>query len=129
MTMKYLMIVKANEDHDFGQAQQAALMAAISELSTKMTKAGVLVDQGGLLPSVAGTRITANGGGLSIADGPFAETKEVIGGYAIVKADSKAEAVELGRQFMQLHTDVLGPSYEGQLEIRQMFDAPAAGSR
>lgn len=92
-----------------------------------MTKAGVLVDQGGLLPSVAATRITANGGGLSIADGPFAETKEVIGGYAIVKMDSKAGAVELGRQFMQLHTDILGRSYEGQLEIRQMFDAPAAG--
>jgi hypothetical protein len=125
--MKYLMIVKASETHDFGPAQQAALMAAISELSTKMTKAGVLIDQGGLLPSVTGTRITANGGGLSITDGPFAETKEVIGGYAIVKADSKAEAVELGRQFMQLHTDILGRSYEGQLEIRQMFNAPAAG--
>ena len=125
--MKYLMIMKAGETHDFGQGQQAALMAAISELSTKMTKAGILIDQGGLLPSVAGTRITANGGGLSIADGPFAETKEVIGGYAILKADSKAEAVELGRQFMQLHTDILGRSYEGQLEIRQMFDAPAAG--
>jgi hypothetical protein len=127
MTMKYLMIMKAGETHDFGQGQQVALMAAISELSTKMTKAGILIDQGGLLPSVAGTRITANGGGLSIADGPFAETKEVIGGYAILKADSKAEAVELGRQFMQLHTDILGRSYEGQLEIRQMFDAPAAG--
>ena len=125
--MRYLMIVKAGEKHDVGQARRAALMAAISELSTKMTQAEVLIDQGGLLPSAAGARINAHGGRLSIVDGPFAETKEVIGGYAILKADSKAEAVELGRQFMQLHADVLGPSYEGQLEIRQMFDAPAAG--
>jgi hypothetical protein len=124
--MRYLMIVKADENHQIGHAQRAALMAAVSELSTRMTEAGILLDQGGLLPSVAGARIHANGGELSVVDGPFAETKEIIGGFAILKAASKSEAIELGKQFMQLHADAVGPLYGGQLEIRQMFDAPTA---
>ena len=57
-----------------------------------------------------------------MTDGPFIESKEVIGGYAIVRAKSKEEAVEMGRDFMKLHVDVLGASYEGELEVRQMFD-------
>ena len=55
-------------------------------------------------------------------DGPFAEAKEVIGGFGILKADSKEEAIRLGMIFMQIHIDTLGPGYEGELEIRQMHD-------
>ena len=55
-------------------------------------------------------------------DGPFAETKELVGGFAIFDLESKEEAVESGREFMQLHADILGPAYEGELEIRPMFD-------
>ena len=54
-----------------------------------------------------------------MTDGPFTEAKEVVGGYAIMKADSKAEAIEMGRRFMQLHADILGPHYEMELEIRR----------
>ena len=61
-----------------------------------------------------------SGGNLNVVDGPFAEAKEVIGGFGILKANSKAEAIELGKAFMQVHVDVLGPEYEGELEIRQM---------
>jgi hypothetical protein len=56
--------------------------------------------------------------------------KELIGGYAILEASSKAEAVEYARRFMQVHLDVMGPSYEGECEVRQLFgpdDAPAGG--
>jgi len=63
-------------------------------------------------------------GKTSVIDGPFAETKELIGGYAIFDLKSREEAIESGRQFMQLHADILGSSYEGELEIRPMFDAP-----
>jgi len=57
-----------------------------------------------------------------VTDGPFIESKEVIGGYAILRAKSKEEALKMGQDFMQLHVDILGASYEGELEIRQMFD-------
>jgi hypothetical protein len=60
---------------------------------------------------------------LTVIDGPFAEAKEVIGGYAILRARSKEEAIDFGKRFMEVHREVLGPSYEGELEIRQMFDA------
>jgi hypothetical protein len=86
-------------------------------------KAGVVLDTGGLMPSSRGARVRVSGGKLTITDGPFAETKELIGGYAIIQAKSKAEAVELARQFMQAHADILGPSYEGECEVRQMFEA------
>ena len=68
--------------------------------------------------------IRLSGGNLTVTDGPFTEAKEVVGGYAIVKADSKAEAVEMGRRFMQLHADILGSDAQLELEIRQMFDGP-----
>jgi hypothetical protein len=60
----------------------------------------------------------------SVIDGPFAETKELVGGYAIFDLKSKEQAIEAGRRFMQIHADVLGSSYEGELEIRPMFDEP-----
>jgi len=56
-----------------------------------------------------------------VTDGPFAETKEIVGGFAIVDASSKEEAIAIAKGFWQLHVDVLGPSYEGGGEIRQMF--------
>ena len=87
-----------------------------------MIKAGVLLETGGLLPSSMGALVRASRGKLTVTDGPFTEVKELIGGYAILRARSKEEAIELGKSFMKLHSDVLGPSYEGELEIRQMFD-------
>jgi hypothetical protein len=122
--MRFVMIVKADEKYEAGHPPDPALMTAIGELSVNMAEAGILLDQGGLLPSSAGARIEASDGRIAVVDGPFRETNELIGGYAILKAESKAEAVERGKRFMQLHVDVLGPSYRGQLEIRQLADAP-----
>ena len=89
-----------------------------------MREAEILLESGGLLPSSKGARIQVGGGKLNVVDGPFAETKELVGGFAIMKADSRDEAIEMGKAFMQIHVDVLGPEYEGQLEIRQLMDAP-----
>ena len=119
--MRFMSIVKG-PDADAPPSQ--ALMDAIGKLSQEMVQKGVMLDMGGLLPTATGARIRLSGGKLTVTDGPFTEAKEVVGGYAIVKANSKAEAVEMGRRFMQLHADILGSGYQMELEIRQMFDEP-----
>jgi hypothetical protein len=122
--MRYLMMVKGDDDYEAGKPPSPEMMAAVGSHAEKMAKAGVLLDMGGLLPSAAGAKVVIEGGKARVVDGPFSESKELIGGYAILKADSKEEAIRLGREFMQLHVDVLGPSYSGELEIRQMADGP-----
>jgi hypothetical protein len=122
--MRFMMIVKATRRSEAGEPPDSKLIATISEHAEKMRQAGTLLSSGGLLPSSAGARIQVGGGRLNVIDGPFAETKELAGGFAILKANSREEAIEMGKSFMQIHVDVLGPEYEGQLEIRQMMDAP-----
>jgi hypothetical protein len=100
----------------------AELMAAIGKLTDEMRKSGVLVSTGGLYPSAKGARLRLSGGKITVTDGPFTETKEMIGGYAIVRVNSKEEALELSRRFMQIHADVLGPGYELDAEARQMYE-------
>jgi hypothetical protein len=123
--MRFMMIVKADPGYETGRPPDPALIAAIGKLSEDMTKRGVLLQSGGLLPSSKGARVKVSEGKMSVTDGPFAETKELIGGFAILDAASKEEAIRLGTEFMQLHVDVLGQSYEGTLEIRPMFDPGA----
>ncbi len=124
--MRFMMIVKADPSYEAGRPPDPAMIAAIDKLSEEMTKAGVLLQSGGLLPSSKGAQVRVSKGKMSVTDGPFVETKEIIGGFAILQAASKEEAIRLGKQFMQVHVDVLGQSYEGTLEVRAMFD-PGAG--
>ena len=124
--MRFMMIVKADPTYEAGTPPDPALIAAIGALSEKMTKAGVLLQSGGLQPSSNGARVGVSKGKMSVVDGPFVETKELIGGFAILEAASREEAIRLGKEFMQVHIDVLGESYEGTLEVRAMFD-PASG--
>ena len=120
--MKFMMMIKADRSYEAGAPPSPELMAAIDKLTEEMTKTGVMVDTGGLYPSSKGARVRAAGGTLSVTDGPFTEAKELIGGYAIVNVNSKADAIDLTKRFMKLHSDILGPSWEGECEIRQMFD-------
>jgi hypothetical protein len=124
--MRFMMIVKADAGYEAGRPPDPALLAAIGKLSGEMTKAGVLLQSGGLLPSSKGARVRVSGGRMAVTDGPFTETKELIGGFAILEAPSKEEAIRLGKEFMQVHVDILGPSYEGTLEVRPMFDPASA---
>jgi hypothetical protein len=126
MTMRFMMIVNADPSHEAGRPLDPALLAAVGKLSEQMSKAGVLLQSGGLLPSSRGARVRVSGGKMTVTDGPFAETKEVVGGFAILEAASKEEAIRLGKEFMQVHVDVLGQAYEGTLEVRPMFE-PCAG--
>jgi hypothetical protein len=100
-----------------------ALMAAIAKLGEEATRAGAMVQTGGLLPSAMGARVRLSAGKLTVTDGPFAETKELIGGYAVYDVKSKQEAIEWTSRFMQLHKDHW-PGWEGESEIRQIFEPP-----
>ena len=122
--MRFMMLVKAPE----GVPPSPELFAAIGKLSGEMAAAGVLLETGGLAPSARGARVRLSGAKLTVTDGPFTEAKEMIGGFAILRAASRAEAIEHGRRFMQIHADVLGPSYEAECEIREMFDPPPSAS-
>jgi hypothetical protein len=122
--MQFMMIVKATKDSEAGRPPNPELMAAIAKLAEEASKRGVMVSAGGVQLSSKGTRIRVSGGKTSVIDGPFAETKELVGGFAIFNLQSKEEAIRMGREFMQVHADILGPSYDGELEIRPLMDAP-----
>jgi hypothetical protein len=119
-----MMLVKADQNYEQGAPPAPALMAAIGALGQEMVKSGNMLEMGGLAPTSAGALLNLENGAIRVTDGPFAESKEVIGGYAVMQAKSKAEAIELARRFLQVHADVLGKSYQGQVEVRQLFDPP-----
>jgi hypothetical protein len=119
--MRFMMIMKADNHFECGQPPDPRLIAAVDQLTQEMSKAGVILFTGGLAPSSQGVRLVASGGKLGVVDGPFAETKELIAGFAIVQARSKEEAVEWGTRFMRMHQEILGPAWEGISEIRQVF--------
>jgi hypothetical protein len=89
--------------------------------SESYRQSGTLVDTGGLLPSKDGARVRLANGKITVTDGPFSESKEVIGGWAILKTDSKAEAVRIATEFMDLHRKYW-PGFDGESEVRPMFD-------
>jgi hypothetical protein len=121
--MRFMMMMKPGPSFEAGVPPDPALIGAIGKLTAEMTQRGILVQTGGLLPSgKGGARVRVGDGKLVVTDGPFAETKELIGGFAVVEVASRDEALTLGRQFMEIHAAVLGPAYEGECEIRQMFD-------
>ena len=123
--MKFMTIVKGNENA--GKPPQA-LFDAIDKLIADQAKSGILVDAGGLLPTSKAARVRISGGKIKVTDGPFTEAKEVIGGYAILKADSLAEAIQMGKDFMALHIKHW-PGWEGESEIRQMEEGPEVGGQ
>lgn len=118
--MQFMMIVKSCKGEESGPFNPE-LMAAIEKSSAELAQKGILLQTGGLYPSSQGARVTVNNQKVLVTDGPFAETKELVGGFAIMELSSKEEAIEMGRHFMQLHADILGPSYQGELEIRELM--------
>ena len=118
--MKFLTFIRHSEKYR-QSPPPAALMEAMGKFVEKSMKDGTLVDTGGLLPSKDGARVRLSNGKITVTDGPFSESKEVVGGWAILKADSKAEAVRIAREFMELHRKHW-PGFEGESEVRPMFD-------
>ncbi|GAA0438626.1 transcriptional regulator [Acrocarpospora corrugata] len=95
------------------------LMEAIDKLGEEATKAGALLDNGGLAPSTEGARVELVGGKLTVTDGPFAEAKELIS-YALYQVRSKEEAVEWSSRFLKIHRD-LWPGFEGEAAIHRVY--------
>lgn len=118
--MKYLTFIRHSESHrEVGPP--SALMEAMGKFVEKSRKEGILVDTGGLLPSKDGARVRLSKGKITVTDGPFTESKEVIGGWAILNASSREEAIRVATEFMELHRRYW-PEFEGESEVRPMFD-------
>lgn len=115
--MRFLSMIRVNENS--GLVPSEKLMTDMGKLMEEMTKEGTLIDTAGLRPTSEGKRVRLTAGKLSTIDGPFTETKEVIGGYAIVKADSMEEALVLTNRFLKVH----GDEWDIECEVRQLYDS------
>jgi hypothetical protein len=118
--VKFLSVYKTKETE--GPPTQEE-MARMGKLVEDGMKAGYLLAVEGCMPSAAGARVRLSDGKLTVIDGPFTETKEVIGGLALLQASSKQEAIEMVKQFLQVAGD-------GECELRQLFEAdPSAQTK
>ncbi|MER5889618.1 YciI family protein [Streptomyces sp. NPDC001941] len=102
---RYMTLIRVDEDNAPAEGPSPELMERMGVLIEEMTKAGVLLDTSGLHPTSEGRRVTWSGGNISVTDGPFTETKEVIGGYSVLQAKDMAEAEEWTRRFLKVHED------------------------
>ena len=114
--MRFLSIYKSVET---GVPPTQEEMDKMGKLIEQEMKAGTLLATEGCLPSALGARVRISGGKLTVTDGPFTEAKEVVGGFAILQANSKAEAIEMVKNFLEV-------AGEGECELRQVFEAPQA---
>ena len=119
--MRYMSMIRIDETT--GQAPSEQLMTDMGRLIEELTRTGRLVSTAGLRPTSEGVRVRLHRGKLSTMDGPFTETKEVIGGYAIFEAQSKEEAIALTKRFLRVH----GDEWDIECEVRQL-DGPEFGS-
>lgn len=110
--MRYMSIWKSVERNTPPTQQEMAAMGALIE---DTMKSGHLIETGGLLPSAKGFRMRRSNGKIVVTDGPFTESKEVVGGYAILAASSKEEAVDLTRRFLEASGD-------GECEVRPLHE-------
>jgi hypothetical protein len=114
--MKFLSMYKSVERNTPPSQEE---MAKMGKLVEEGMKAGWLVATEGCLPTALGARVRNSNGKLTVTDGPFTEAKEVVGGFAILRANSKAEAIQLAKDFLQ----AVG---EGECELRQIYEAECA---
>jgi hypothetical protein len=118
--MRYMMFIKHTEDYR-NQEIPKGLMEAMGEFVGEAMKSGAVIDTAGLKPTADGTRVRLAGGKIKVTDGPFTESKEIVGGYALVEAKSRQEAVDFARKFMDLHR-VHWPEFDGECEVRPLED-------
>ena len=118
--MRFLSMIRINEKS--GQVPSEQLMHDMGKLIDEMTREGVLVRTAGLRPTAEGTRVRLRRGQLSTVDGPFIETKEVVGGFAILEAETMQKAIEFTKRFLRVH----GDEWDIECEVRQ-FDGPEFG--
>lgn len=117
--MRFMLMFKGDKPTDPGKSACKRELPEMGKLMQELTDAGVIVASEGLLPSEYGARVKYGGGGgkMTVIDGPFAEAKEIVAGFAVVDVASKAEAVELAKRF-------LGIAGEGVSDVLQVFEGP-----
>jgi hypothetical protein len=118
--MRFLSLIRIDEKT--GQKPSEQLMSDMGKLIEEMTRSGALISTAGLRPTSEGVRVRLRRGKLSTIDGPFTESKEVIGGYAILEASSKQHAIELTERFLRIH----GDEWDIECEVRPL-EGPEIG--
>ena len=113
--MRFMVIRKADKQTETGLLPSKALLDAMTRYHDDGAKAGIVLDGVGLQPSAKGARVKFDGGKVTVTDGPFAETKELIAGFTMIQARSKEDAIAWVKQWPRLDGDV-------ELEIRQLFE-------
>lgn len=118
--MRFMMLLKADKTTEAGVLPTRKDLEVMGKYNEELIKAGVLLDGAGLHPTSKGAKVTFPGGKAQVTDGPFAETKEIIAGYWMIKVNSKEEAIEWAKRvpFAML------PQNEGtpEIELREMFE-------
>ena len=112
--MRFMVIVKANKDSEAGKLPEEPVLTEIAKFDDQLVRAGVMVVAEGLKASSKGARVKFEGSKRTVIDGPFAESKELIGGYWIWELKSKDEAIEWLKR---------APFQDGEVEIRQLIEA------
>ena len=113
--MRFLVMHKSNEENEAGVPPSPELMEAMGKLMEESARAGVLLAAEGVHPSSRGARLSFSGGRRTVTDGPFAEAKELIAGFAVLQVESKEEAIEWATRF----ADVIG---DVEIEVRQVIE-------
>jgi hypothetical protein len=116
--MRFMLLVKANEDSEAGVMPSEELLTEMGRYNEELVKAGVLLAGEGLHPSSKGARVRFSGDRRTVIDGPFAETKELIAGFWLIQVKSREEAIEWVKRVPNPM-----PGTESEIEIRQVFDA------
>lgn len=119
--MRIMGLLKADKDSETGVPPSAELMQRMGTFIEEVTKAGVLSATDGLQPSSKGKRVRLSGGKVTVTDGPFTESKELIASYALFEVKTMAEAVKWTTRFLE----VLG---RGECELRPVFEASDFGA-
>jgi hypothetical protein len=114
--MRFLSLVRVDEDS--GKKPDERLVTDMTQLIAEMTADGTLLDTAGLCPTPQGKKVRLSRGKQTVSDGPFTESKEVVGGYALLQADSMEHALQLTRRFLDVH----GDEWEVECELRQIAE-------
>ena len=114
--MKFMVMVKATKDSEAGKMPDEVLLTEMMKFNEELSKAGVLLDAGGLQPSAKGAKVRFSGPKRTVIDGPFSEAKEVIAGFWMLQCKSLAEAVEWVKRCPNPHP------VDGEIEIRPLFE-------
>ncbi|MEU6842525.1 YciI family protein [Streptomyces sp. NPDC046716] len=115
---RYISLIHIDESTAPAEGPSPELGRRMEELLEEITKAGVMLDTAGLLPQAQGKRVHWEGGRTSVTDGPFTESKEVVGGYALMQCKDMAEAVEWAKRFLQVHEEF----WTVTCEVRQLAE-------